>query len=51
MTLRILFVEKDITTADLLTPSLERKGYRVAVAQTQRQATSRIHGLLRGSGG
>lgn len=45
MTLRILLVEKDITTADLLTPSLERKGYRVSVAQTQRQATSRIRSL------
>jgi DNA-binding response OmpR family regulator len=42
MTLRILFVEKDATTADLLVPSLERKGYEVAVARTQRQATSRI---------
>ena len=45
MTLRILFVEKDITTVDLLTPSLERKGYRVSVAQTQRQATNRIRAL------
>jgi two-component system alkaline phosphatase synthesis response regulator PhoP len=42
MTLKILFVEKDVTTADLLTPSLERKGYQVIVAHTQRQATSRI---------
>lgn len=42
MSLRILFVEKDVTTADLLVPSLERKGYQVSVAQTQRQATSRI---------
>ena len=42
MGLRILFVEKDVTTADLLLPSLERKGYQVAVAQTQRQAMSRI---------
>ena len=45
MTLRILFVEKDITTADLLTPSLERKGYRVSVAQTHRQAAGRIRSL------
>jgi DNA-binding response OmpR family regulator len=45
MTLRILFVEKDITTADLLTPSLRRKGYKVSVAQTQRQATGRIRSL------
>jgi DNA-binding response OmpR family regulator len=42
MGLRILFVERDVTTADLLLPSLERKGYQVAVAQTQRQAMSRI---------
>ena len=42
MSLRILFVEKDITTADLLIPSLERKGFQVVVAQTQRQATNRI---------
>jgi len=42
MVLRILFVEKDVTTADLLLPSLERKGYRVSVARTQRQAMSRI---------
>lgn len=42
MTLRILFVEKDITTADLLVPSLERKGYTVSAAHTQRQAVSRI---------
>jgi DNA-binding response OmpR family regulator len=43
--LRILFVEKDITTADLLVPSLERKGHRVAVASTQRQAMSQIRTL------
>ncbi len=42
MGLRILFVEKDMITADLLVPSLERKGYTVSVAQTQRQAMSRI---------
>lgn len=45
MALRILFVEKDITTADLLVPSLERKGYQVSVAQTQRQATGRVRSL------
>lgn len=45
MVLRILFVEKDITTADLLIPSLERKGYQVSVAQTQRQATGRVSSL------
>jgi DNA-binding response OmpR family regulator len=42
MDLRILFVEKDVTTADLLVPSLERKGYQVVVARTQRQALSCI---------
>jgi DNA-binding response OmpR family regulator len=41
MSLRILFVEKDVTTADLLVPSLERKGYQVTVARSQRQALSR----------
>jgi DNA-binding response OmpR family regulator len=45
MILRILFVEKDITTVDLLVPSLERKGYQVNVAQTQRQATGRVRSL------
>ncbi len=45
MTLRILFVEKDITTADLLMPSLERKGYKVSVVHTLRQAASRIRAL------
>jgi len=42
MTFRILFVEKDLTTTDLLVPSLERKGYRVSVAASLRQASSRI---------
>jgi len=45
MSLKILLVEKDITTADLLVPSLERKGYQVSVARTQRRATSRIRTL------
>jgi DNA-binding response OmpR family regulator len=45
MSLRILFVEKDVTTSDLLLPSLERRGYQVTVAQTQRQATSRLRSL------
>jgi DNA-binding response OmpR family regulator len=42
MSLRILFVEKDVTTADLLIPTLERKRHQVWVAYTQRQATSLI---------
>jgi two-component system alkaline phosphatase synthesis response regulator PhoP len=45
VSLRILFVEKDMTTADLLVPSLERKGYQVTMAQTQRQATGRIRSV------
>jgi DNA-binding response OmpR family regulator len=45
MALRILFVEKDVTTADLLIPSMERKGYHVSVAYTLRQATGRIRSL------
>lgn len=45
MSLRILLVEKDVTTADLLVPSLERKGYQVFVARSQRQALSRARSL------
>jgi DNA-binding response OmpR family regulator len=45
MSLRILLVEKDMMTADLLLPSLDRKGYRVSVARTRRQAMSRIRSL------
>ncbi|MFC2045983.1 response regulator transcription factor [Chloroflexota bacterium] len=45
MSLRILFVEKDVTTADLLVPGLERKGYQVYVARTQRQALGRLRSL------
>jgi DNA-binding response OmpR family regulator len=41
MSLRILLVEKDVTRADLLVPSLERKGYQVIVVRSQRQALSR----------
>jgi DNA-binding response OmpR family regulator len=46
MTLRILFVEKDLTTADLLVPSLERKGFQLTLAHTQRQATRRVRASL-----
>lgn len=45
MSLRILFVEKDLTTADLLVPSLARKGFQVIVVQTQRQALGRIRSV------
>lgn len=38
MNLRILFVEKDATTADLLVPSLKRKGHQVMVAHSQSEA-------------
>ena len=41
MNIRILFVEKDLTTADLLVPSLEKKGYEVTAAHTLRQASGR----------
>jgi len=42
MSLRILLVDKDVTTIDLLVPSLERKGHQVAVASTQRQVAGRV---------
>jgi DNA-binding response OmpR family regulator len=45
MTLVILFVEKDASTADLLLPGLERKGYQTHVARTHRQATNRLRSL------
>ena len=45
MGLRILFIEKDVTTADLLTPSMERKGHHVMTARTLRQAMGRIRAL------
>ena len=45
MTLRILFVEKDVTTADLLVPGLKRKGHNVTVAHTQSQATGLARSL------
>jgi DNA-binding response OmpR family regulator len=41
MAIKVLFVEKEVTTADLLVPSLERKGYKVHMAHTRRQALSR----------
>lgn len=42
MSLRILMMEKESATADLLVPCLERKQYEVVVADSVRQATSRI---------
>jgi two-component system response regulator RegX3 len=37
---RVLLVEKDLALSDLLLPSLERKGYLVSLAHSQRQAVS-----------
>lgn len=45
MSLRILLVEHDVATFDLLAPSLERRGYQVSVATTQRQAISRMRSM------
>jgi len=45
VSLRILFIEKDMNTVGLLVPGLQRKGYQVSVAQTQRQAMSHIRAL------
>jgi DNA-binding response OmpR family regulator len=42
---RVLFIEKDVTTSDLLVPSMERKGYQVTLARTRRQATSRCRSV------
>ena len=43
--LRILFVENDVSAADSLVPSLQRKGYQVGVAHNQRQAMGQIRSL------
>ena len=48
MAIRILFVEKDVTTADLLVPSLERKGYEVHLVRTRRQAVNRCRSVRPG---
>ncbi|MGQ9597949.1 MAG: response regulator transcription factor [Anaerolineae bacterium] len=45
MSLRILLVERDVATSDLLVPSLERRGYQVFVAATQHQAIKRIRSM------
>jgi len=45
MRLRILFVENDPATAELLVPGLERRGYQVSVVRTQSQALSRSRTL------
>jgi DNA-binding response OmpR family regulator len=46
VTLRILFLEKDLTTSDLLVPSLERKGHQVTVVQSQRAASASLRSSL-----
>lgn len=38
MAISVLLVEKDMTTSDLLVPSLEQEGYHVTVARNRRQA-------------
>jgi DNA-binding response OmpR family regulator len=48
MAIRILSVEKDATTSDLLGPSLERKGYEVHLARTRRQAVCRCQSVRPG---
>ena len=40
MATRVLLIERDVTTSDLLVPSLARKGYQVHLARTRRQATN-----------
>jgi len=45
MHLRILFVENDLATAELLVPPMERRGYQVSVVRTQSQALSRARTL------
>jgi len=42
MNLRILFLEKDPTTADLLLPSLEQRKHEVFLARTQQEAIGRL---------
>ena len=42
MKLRLLMIEKDAATADLLVPGLERKGHEVVVVRSQRSALSRL---------
>lgn len=41
MAVRILLVEKNVATSDLLVSSLEQKGYQVRLARNRRQALSR----------
>ena len=45
MNLKILLVERDVTTADLLVPSLERKGFQVSAVRSLRQAAGRIRSM------
>jgi DNA-binding response OmpR family regulator len=41
----VLFVERNVTTSDLLVPGLERKRYQVTLARTRRQAMSRYQSV------
>jgi DNA-binding response OmpR family regulator len=45
MAIEVLFVERMVTTTDLLVPSLERKGYQVTLARTRRQAMCRCRSV------
>lgn len=45
MAIKVLFVEKGVTTSDLWLPSLEQKGFKVIVAHARRQALSRCRTL------
>jgi DNA-binding response OmpR family regulator len=45
MATRVLLVEKDVTTSDLLVPGLEREGYQVTLARSRRRAESRCQSV------
>jgi DNA-binding response OmpR family regulator len=45
MAFNILFLEKDLTTAERLVPALKQEGYQVSLARSQHQALSRIRSL------
>jgi DNA-binding response OmpR family regulator len=45
MTFRVLFVEKDLTTAERLVPTLQQEGYQVSLAHSRHQALSRIRSV------
>ena len=45
MACNILFLEKDLTTAERLVPALKQEGYQVSLAHSRHQALSRIRSL------